>query len=187
MAKLIHTKLKGFTILEILISLSIGALLIGLGLAGFFYFRRSTEFNQARSEVFLTVRDIQNRARNAVSYNSTTPLTTQVEGYALFFNATSLELRYCTAATSGTVSCGTSLTNNVISEQFAKVNFAPGTNCDRVFFERLTGALYSLQVSGAVYAKTKPAGCTVTFSHQADAALSAGLSFTFTTNSYDDI
>jgi|GEM_PF-3902491 len=178
--------LPAFTILEIVISLSISAMLIGLGLSGFFYFRRGTEFNQARNEIYLTVRDIQNRARNSVSYNSTTPLTSQVEGYALFFNANALELRYCTVASNNSVSCSTTITSNVVSQQFSKLAFAPPTNCQRIFFERLTGAVYSLQAAGTLYTKSKPAGCRVSFNHLADSSLTAGVTFTFITNSYDD-
>lgn len=180
-------ELKAFTILEIVISLSIGALLISLGLAGFYYFSRSTEFNQARSEIFLTIRDVQNRARNSVGFNNNAPLTSQVEGYALFFNATALELRYCSAAANNAVACTQVLANNVVSAQFDNLNFSPQPTCSAIFFERISSNIYSLAASGGFFTKQDNGACNVTFSHAAELSLNSGITFNLTNNSFSEI
>lgn len=182
-----NKNVAAFTILEIVISLSIGGLLIGLGLAGFYYFSRSTEFNQARSEIFLTIRDVQNRARNSVGFNNNSPLTSQVEGYALFFNPTALELRYCSAAANNTVSCSQVLTTNVVSAQFDNLNFNAPAGCNIIFFERITSNIYALTAAGSLFNKQDNGTCNINFNHALDANLTKGVRFNLTNNSFSEI
>lgn len=183
----INTKLAGFTILELIISLMVGAILLGLGLAGFVYFQRSTIFNQARSDYVLVLRDTQNKARNSVSYNSSAPLTSQVFGYAIFITGNNAQVRYCVAGSGTNLNCN-GVIGNSLTPQFANQLFInPQASCQRIFFERVTGAMYSLNVAGSEFSKSTPANCSVVLQHSQDSSLIKLFQFNFANGTFTEI
>lgn len=183
----IHRKLAGFTILELIVSLAVGALLLGLGLAGFVYFQRSTIFNQARNDYTLVLRDTQNKARNSVSYNSSAPLTSQVLGYAIFIVSNNAQVRYCVAGSGTNLNCN-GIIGNSLTPQFANQLFiSPQASCQRIFFERVTGAMYSLNVAGSEFSKSTPANCSVTLQHSQDSGLIRLFQFNFANGTFTEI
>lgn len=134
--------LRAYTILELVIVMSVIAVMMGLGIVGLTTFKRNAEFNSSYTSLVTNIRSIQSRARNSVSEDSG---VTPTDFYGIFFTQNQYFSYRCIRVTNN-LNC--SKTVRLFQDtSLLNATFTFG-NCRNVLFERLTGRLYSVQYTG---------------------------------------
>lgn len=168
-------RLTGFTIIELLVVMTITALLFGLGILAMTLFRRSVQLDQASAEFTSNIRSVQNLARNSIL---TTEQLAQLQGagdfelkdivgFGIFFEeGGSYSSRYCVAASSlfFGADCSGVIEFDMRSNEYNQVSFNPqNDSCKGIVFERLTGNISSMQ--SAFNALIDVGECTINVDH----------------------
>lgn len=144
---------------ELLVVLSIVAVLSGLGLLGMNQFRMTSQMQTSVSELASDMLDYRNMARNSVASTKkpgTTPTERLVDGYAVFFENGNYSLHYCDRELNQTMRCED--TPNLI-EKPSQLNGgdieiepqpADVGRCQGILFENRSGLIYSMSDYSAV-------------------------------------
>ena len=136
--------LRAYTILELVIVMSVIAVMLGLGISGLNTFKRNAEFNSTYTSVVTNIRTVQSRAQNSVSEDSG---QTPSDYYGIFFTQNQY-FSYRCVRSSNNLNC--SKTVRMFQDtSLLNATFTLGT-CRNVLFERLTGKLYSVTYTGSL-------------------------------------
>lgn len=151
MKKKYETKIKAFSVLEILIVLLIIGALIGLGVYSLLQLRRVLEADQATKDFISIIKETKNLAKNN-SINEDTDkarLLTHNFGYKLLFNNNTISRALCRkpfgyAWDSASVLCDEAI--NLKNSRYGNILLEPiANNCNAVIFENLTEKMFLLR------------------------------------------
>lgn len=130
--------LHAYTLLEIIVVISVIVVMMGLGITGLVSFKRNAEFNSTYTSLVTNIRSIQNRARNSISEDSG---VTPSDYYGIFFSQNEYSSYRC-------INSGNNLNCSKTVRMFQdtallNASFTLG-ECNNVLFQRLTGRIYTV-------------------------------------------
>jgi type II secretory pathway pseudopilin PulG len=172
-------KLKGTTLLELIIVMGVIAAVFGLGIAGLIKFQGTAEVQSVYSDFISNIKTLQNKAKNSVNAAATHDKAPYV--YAVIFNQNKYTFYNCDKATSTTLIC-TEDTSNPEVLLSIKHSTLSNQGCDAVGFTRLTGDIISINTTNFTYNTT--GACSYTFL-QTSAQVTKDVNINLTSNSID--
>lgn len=121
-------KKKAFTLIELMVAMSIMIIVLSFGTVGVIRFRDYIELQNGYSDVSTYFRTIQNRARNAIAYTtvSGTPLTPDY--YGIYIEDNNFSLYQCEEQPGNQADC-TEIESEVKSSAFTNVEMAFTESC----------------------------------------------------------
>lgn len=160
---------KGYTLVELLVVMSIIAVLSSLGIAGMTTFRNAIEVQNASFELASLLQTYENKSRNSVPSTAKTGsnvLDKRVDGYAIFFTGSNYDIRYCMKVGTSWDCTGVEVRNAKLSE-YSEVTVTPiaadASRCRGILFERLTAKISRLTNSRSPAYSTGT--CTIELVH----------------------
>jgi type II secretory pathway pseudopilin PulG len=137
-------KKAAYTLLELIVIMSVSGSLLGMGVVGLISYRSYTQLQNAYSDVVSIIRKQQNRANNS---SSLAVLSGQAPYlFALNFNNNNYSLYYCQQASQNNVTCLAD-TSQGLNSQLANNNSEIVSSCAGIGFLKLSADILSLPAS----------------------------------------
>ncbi len=187
-------KLTAFTIVELLVSMGIIALLAGLGIQALVTFQQTIQFQQAQSDFITIFNNVRNQARNSVAsrdevISGDTLPNAVVDGYAIFFDNNTYSLRSCSIVRRATSELEGNCRN--VEDADAKptsldaVNIFPlnPTVCAGILIERLSVDIYAMEATTAIL--QNPPECVYRIEHGSNSRLMRDIRIDLVNNTSD--
>ncbi len=141
--------LKGYTLLELIIVMSIIAIITLLGVSGFVSYRSYVQLESAYSDFVTGLKLQRNKALNSVSYNhpDSVSLTVDVpDFYAVNMTNSSFKFYYCNKIGSSNYAICKEDLNSKALVLPNTIQFQP-QDCEIIAFQRGTGDIYHIDKS----------------------------------------
>ncbi|MCA9386656.1 type II secretion system protein [Candidatus Dojkabacteria bacterium] len=121
-------KKSAFTLIEMLIAMSIMVIILSFGTIGVVRFRDYIEVQNGYSDVATYVRTIQNKARNSIAYTTIAGVPVAPDYYGIYIEDNNFSLYACTDSGGSQLDC-VEQEGNIKSNSFSNVEIELSSGC----------------------------------------------------------